>query len=437
MTTKHNLGSIAIVGGGISGVCLGIALLQRGIKVEIFEQAVTFGEIGAGVAFNPAAVRAMKKCSEDVFQAFDKVATVNGWPEKKTTWFDWVDGYNDTEIAKEQWHFTLSNEIGANGVHRAHFLDNLVKAVPEGVTHFNKHLDTIIEHDNGKLTLRFHDGVTHEADAVIGCDGIKSKVRAWMMGPDSPCTQPTYTHKYAYRGLIPMDKARKELGDDLGQNAKMHMGQDGHVLTFPVDKGRTMNVVAFKVDPGEWPSATRLTLPTTKEDAKRDFKDFGVTVNRIIDLLEPNLDRWAIFDTGKHPMPYYNKGKVVVLGDAGHATSPHHGSGAGMCIEDAAIMAELLADPRVEEHGDKGFKAAFEAYSKQRLERTQWLVQSSARSGNLYEWRPEPEGRGRDLKGIENECRERCDKIWNGDLTEYIAEAKELLGQALSSREKL
>lgn len=53
------------------------------------------------------------------------------------------------------------------------------------------------------------------------------------MGPDSPCSPPVYTHKYAYRGLIPMERARKELGDDLAQNAKMHMGQDGHVLTFP------------------------------------------------------------------------------------------------------------------------------------------------------------------------------------------------------------
>lgn len=209
------------------------------------------------------------------------------------------------------------------------------------------------------------------------------------------------------------------------------MGQDGHFLTFPVDHGATMNVVAFKVDPGEWPSTTRLTLPSKKEDVYHDFKDFGATVHKIIDMLEPDLDRWAIFDTGSNPMPYYNKGKVVVLGDAGHATSPHHGSGAGMCIEDAAIMAELIIDPRVAENGDKGLAAAFKAYSDQRLERTQWLVQSSRRSGDLYEWRAE--GVGRDMKKIEQECRERDETIWNGQVKEYIEEAKELLGKALSS----
>lgn len=86
-----------------------------------------------------------------------------------------------------------------------------------------------------------------------------------------------------------------------------------------------MNVVAFKVDPGQWPSNTKLTLPSEKSHVFKDFKDFGATVHKIIDMLEPNLDCWAIYDTGDHPMPYYNKGRVVVLGDAGHATSPHHG----------------------------------------------------------------------------------------------------------------
>lgn len=58
---------------------------------------------------------------------------------------------------------------------------------------------------------------------VIGCDGIKSRVRAWMFGDDNPSAPPVYTHKYAYRGLIPMDRAKAELGEDLAVNAKMHV----------------------------------------------------------------------------------------------------------------------------------------------------------------------------------------------------------------------
>ena len=137
--------------------------------------------------------------------------------------------------------------------------------------------------------------------------------------------------------------------------------------------------------------------------------------------LEPNLDCWAIFDTGAHPMPAYNKGRVCCVGDAAHATSPHHGAGAGICIEDAAVMADLLADPQVHAAGSKGLTAAFQAFSDTRKERTQWLVQSSRREGDLYEWRAD--GVGDDFEKIHQECKQRCETIWNGQIDDMIHEA--------------
>lgn len=86
MSNSKPQGKIAIVGGGITGVTLGIALLRRGLDIDIYEQAAHFGEIGAGVAFNPAATRAMEICSPDVYQAFEKVATRNQSPEKQQVW---------------------------------------------------------------------------------------------------------------------------------------------------------------------------------------------------------------------------------------------------------------------------------------------------------------------------------------------------------------
>lgn len=100
-----------------------------------------------------------------------------------------------------------------------------------------------------------------------------------------------------------------------------------------------------------------------------------------------------------------------------------------MCIEDAAIMAEILADNRVAKNGRKGIEAAFEAYNRQRLERTQDLVQSSRRSGDLYEWRAE--GVGKNFGKMESEIRSRCEKIWEGQAKDYFAEAKQILGQIL------
>ena len=237
---------IAIVGGGISGLVLAIALHRRGVQCHIYEQAAHFGEIGAGVAFGPNAGRAMKICAPEVFAAFERVATRNQSPEKRDVWFDWLDGYHDDEVGKETYCFKQVNETGANSVHRAHFLDELVKAAPEGLASFGKHLEDI-EEQGERLLLRFHDGSTAPADAVVGCDGIKSRVRQILLGGrNHPSAQPVYTHKYAYRGLIPMETAAAALGDENARNAKMHMGKDGHILTFPVNHGRTMNVVAFK-----------------------------------------------------------------------------------------------------------------------------------------------------------------------------------------------
>lgn len=162
---KQDLASIAIVGGGISGVTLAIALLQRGLKVQIYEQAHAFGEIGAGVAFNPAATRAMHICSPDVYKAFEKVVTKNQWENKKSVWFDWLDGMNDKKVNEQEFAFSIGNEFGANAVKRSHFLDALVEVLPEGTTHFKKHLDTIEELEDGTMKLKFHDGTDATAGA--------------------------------------------------------------------------------------------------------------------------------------------------------------------------------------------------------------------------------------------------------------------------------
>ena len=107
---EPKIGDIAIIGGGISGVTLAIALLHRGINsVQVYEQAKHFGEIGAGVAFNPAATRAMQLCSPVVHAAFEEVSTRNQAPEKGDVWFDWLDGRDDQVVGKavSYTHLTL------------------------------------------------------------------------------------------------------------------------------------------------------------------------------------------------------------------------------------------------------------------------------------------------------------------------------------------
>lgn len=218
---------VAIVGGGITGLTLAIALSRRDIDVRIYEQAPKFGEIGAGVSFSPNAIQAMKICHPGIYKAFEDVCTRNQWPSKRKVWFDYLDGTETSSApdGNQNAAFTISTSNGQAGVHRAHFLDAMIPLMPQDIAVFGKKLDDISETSGGRLVMHFHDGSTAEADAVIGTDGIKSRVRQLMFGEDHPCARPTYTHKYAYRGLVPMDKAVEAVGEERAQNACMHVSE--------------------------------------------------------------------------------------------------------------------------------------------------------------------------------------------------------------------
>lgn len=425
---------VAIVGGGIAGVTLAIALNARRVPVTIYEQAPKFGEVGAGVSFSPNAVQAMKACHDGIYQAFEKVCTTNVWPSKKNVWFDYLDGHDQNADGHQQAAFTITNSLGQTGVHRARFLDEMVKLIPSEIARFGKRLEEITtKEDDGRLRLRFTDGSTAEADVVIGCDGIKSKVRQIIVGEDHPSAYPTYTHKYAYRGLVPMDKAIEVIGEERAKNACMHMGPDGHVLTFAVNHGEILNIVAFRTTKDDWPDYQKLTRPAKREDALKDFSGYGANVLNLLKLTNADLDVWAIFDLAENPVSTFRKGRIAISGDAAHATSPHHGAGAGFCIEDSAILADLLADDRVHSHSD--LEAALDVFETTRKDRGQWLVQSSRFIGDCYEWRAN--GVGDDFEKIEAEINRRNGIINNVDIGEMSLHAKEELGEKLSMRSSL
>ena len=215
----------AIIGGGITGLTLAIALHYRGLSVTLYEQASSFREIGAGVAFTGNAVQAMRICHSGVYQAFETVRTRNTWKSKQNVWFDYYDGVSAVgDEAKQQAPaFTITNDIGQAGVHRAKFLDELVKLLPPEIAQFGKRLESIQGTENDLMSITFADGSTATANAILGCDGIKSRVRQIMFGEDHPCAHPTYTYKYAYRALVPMNDAVRVLGEEKAQNACMHV----------------------------------------------------------------------------------------------------------------------------------------------------------------------------------------------------------------------
>ena len=217
-----------------------------------------------------------------------------------------------------------------------------------------------------------------------------------------------------------MEKAIAALGKEKSTTRHMHIGPDAHALTFPVAGGTLLNVVAFVTDPEDWPYKDKLTGPGSKAEAVRAFEKFRPEIRAIIDLLPENLDRWAVFDTLKNPAPTYAKGRISVSGDAAHASSPHHGAGAGFCIEDAAVIATLLQAVQAESQNTGPSRAnlirtAFEVYDKVRLERTQWLVETSRFVGELYEWQ-----HGSNPVFIGKEIDWRSHKIWDYNIDEMM-----------------
>lgn len=215
---------LAIIGGGIAGLMLAIALHKRHIKTTIYEQAAEFGEIGAGVSISRNAVKAMELIDRSVVGAFNIVATRNKWDAKKSTWFDFMDGMSNEHASRLDPLFAMVDPgVGQNAVHRARFLDELTKLLPRDGAQFNKRLSHLMDDrlTTGKMLLKFEDGSVAEADAVLGCDGIKSRTRTIMVGEDHAAAKPVYTHKYAYRGLIPMGQAVQVLGEERAVNASM------------------------------------------------------------------------------------------------------------------------------------------------------------------------------------------------------------------------
>lgn len=289
MTSESKKLYVAICGGGIAGLCLAIGLHRRNVSCTIYEAASAFAEVGAGVSFGPNALRAMEMIDPKILEGYQECATNNGWPEKKSTWFDFRIGQNDWSekgdkpaIGKHVVEVKTQN-VGQSSVHRAHFLDTLVRLIPDGMARFGKRLESIID-ETSRVIMSFEDGTTAEADVVIGCDGIKSKTRKILLGDDHEAANATFSGKYAYRGLIPMESAVDVLGEELARNSQMYMGHHGHVLTFPIEKGKTMNVVAFrtKID-GEWLD-DRWVLPMKREDLVKDFEGWGDDVQKILSV---------------------------------------------------------------------------------------------------------------------------------------------------------
>lgn len=411
--------TIAICGSGIAGLALAIGLLRHNVPFHLYESAHAFAEVGAGVSFGPNSLRAMSLIEPKIREEFDEGATSNAYEGKKAVWFDFYAGM-DCGVGKagDKLGTVNAGDVGNKNIHRARFLDELVALVPDENVTFGKRVVEVEELADG-VRLHFADGGKAEASAVVGCDGVKSNLRVHVLGKDDRAANPSFTGKYAYRGLIPMEKAVDLLGDELATNSVQWLGNHGHVLTFPIEKGQTMNVVAFRTkQDGKWEN-DNWVLPTDRQKMETDFQSWGPSVKNILSLMQ-KPDLWALFDYP--PANTYYKRRTCLSGDAAHASTPHQGAGAGMALEDAYVLSHLLGAVRESEDVER----AFWAFDKVRRPRSQELVRTSRDAGELYEL--EKVGVGGDVGRLREDLGTRYKWIWEHRLEDDLAEAMGLMG---------
>ena len=435
---------VALIGGGIGGLSTLLGLLHHTsptvIQTHLYEAAAKFSEIGAGVAFGPNAVQAMGIVDPDLQTAYFSIAAkaepiiVNG--RERVEWHKFLTGMKarsercGLEELVEIPGATPYSDNKTFNVHRATFLEEMLELLKRkdarGNVSFNKRCNDIEVRKEGGVTLRFADGTTEEADCVIGCDGVKSKVRPILMrlvGDDNSKIEPRFTGKYAYRGLIPMEDAV----DALGEVAKINLmicGYGGHLVTFPINKGKIFNVVAFQSPKNEgktWEHGDDWIIPATVEDAQKDFEGWSEPVKKLLGMLQ-KPDKWALFD---HPpcSTYHFQGTVAMLGDCAHASTPHQGAGAGMAIEDAAFLTSLFGTLKTPDRSQ--LAGLFEVYDKSRRERTQKLVKTSRECGFVYDF--EAPSIGDDTAKFADNTHQRYDWIWRFDVEKGCDEAIAML----------
>ncbi|KAJ3488207.1 hypothetical protein NLI96_g3020 [Meripilus lineatus] len=410
--------SVAIIGGGVCGLTCAIALSQRGVHVEIFEAASKFGEIGAGLGLGPNSLRILKELG-----VFEDVYEKSGENILNMYAYRYISGMDGHEVLYE---YPVEPADRGLGIARSAFLDALVKHIDPATAHFKKRCINITPSQNNpaRSTIQFADGTTHEADVVIGADGVKSNVRNTVVS-NRPGPFATFSNTLAYRALVPYDKAKNAgLKTDLSKGMVCFVGKDKHIIAYLIRGGEVINLVGFvTVGPvpegGSLPSGHTWVEQAPEEKLVKHFEGWGYDAVTIMShVREPS--KWSIHVV--HPaIDSYVNGRIALIGDAAHAMFTHLGAGAGQGLEDGLVLARLLTHPQSRASNLEGI---LKVYDELRRPRAQHVWESSLQTGEVYEGRGRlgisPAGISQELKGV-------YDFVWHHNLQEDIDSGIHLL----------
>ena len=345
---------ILIIGGGIGGLALALALIRRAIDVVVCEQATELKEVGAGIQIGANGMRVLhalglKAALERTqFLASGKQARLWNTGE---TW----DTFDLGAIAHER--YGAPHVFMHRGDLQAVLVDAIRAARPDAIV-LGKRLASLTQDETG-VDVVFHDGTRLRGTLAVGADGIHSRVRETLFGPDAP----TFAGIVAWRGLVPMH----ELPPQISRTAAVNwLGPNGHALHYPVRRGELMNIVAFG-ERSDW-QVESWTARGTHDEIANDFRGWHADLHEMLSRIAEPF-KWALML--RPAMPRWSVGRVTLMGDACHPTLPFLGQGAVMAIEDAYVLAGCIA----KHDGDPA--AVFGAYETERRARTAAVVERS------------------------------------------------------------
>jgi 2-polyprenyl-6-methoxyphenol hydroxylase-like FAD-dependent oxidoreductase len=347
---KANIGIVGGGIGGIGGIATAVALHQAGIDATVYERAPQLREVGAGMMLWPNATRVLR-----TFGLLEGVLARSG----ASTHF----------LVRASSGAVLMNivlgefDVPAICMRRSDLLTVLLAALPPGSIRLGHKLNQL-EQSKDRVRISFAGGLVAEHDAVIGADGIRSRVRSEFFGHSDPI----YRGYTVWRGV-----ARYDGGAILpGANSETW------------GAGKRFGIL--NTGPGKFTWYAAVNVPPNHLDAhggrKRELQEAFLSWHEpIADLIAATNDD-EIMKNGAYdlvPLRRWGEGRVTLLGDAAHPCTPNLGQGGCLALEDAAVLAKCFDQETSPE-------VALRRYETLRRQRTRHIQQRSRLMGEIAQW---------------------------------------------------
>lgn len=350
----NNKPTIAVIGAGLGGAAAGALLQQAGYPTKVYEQAPAFARLGAGIHLGPNVMKVMRRIGIEE-QLNSMGSHPDYWFSRNGMTGEYQSRIPLGEFARESYGAAYIT------VHRGDLHELMVSTLDQENLYFDKRL-VDVDDSGDKVVMTFADGSTEEADLVIGADGVNSRLREKLLGPEAPI----YSGWVAHRAIISAEKLKAY---DLDFEACVKWwSEDRHMMVYFVTGDEKEYYYVTGVPEPDWNHGTSF-VESSQEEMRKAFEGYHPTVQALIDCTE-SVTKWPLLE--RNPLPLWHENRLVLLGDACHPMKPHMAQGAAMAIEDAAMLVRCL-----EEVGADNYQTAFELYRTNRFERASRVQQVS------------------------------------------------------------